>query len=158
MKTVEYEIGTGSKSDFYTLWKITTIDLRPRDNDGNILSEFKLNAVGRNMYYHIYISFVQNLGKTVEHAQQTLDKLGIVLSHTVFDFDLKHYTKPSLEAFGAKLKFKKDKWFAIATTEFFECWKANKEQMKKYGWSCWKYQDRIKNDVWYMGCKLNEQS
>ena len=149
MKTVEYEIGTGAKSDFYTLWRTTIYDFRPRNEKGEIVE----TTLMRNLC-PVYISFIQNLGKTIEQSKLTLDKLGVSLDDEAFDFNLKHYIKPSFEAFGTRLKFKKDKWFAPATKEFFEAWKSNKDQLKDCGWSCWKYQDRLKNEMWYMSCKL----
>lgn len=150
MKTVEYVISTGRKEDFYTLWTITTIDLRPRDKEGNITSNFRLNAVGGNMYYFVRIRFEQNLSKTAEGAKAKVKELGLNIDDKEFDFDLKHYSKPSYEAFGTQLKFKKDKWYAKATKEFFECWKANKEEMKAMGWLCWKH-----NEDWYMAIRNN---
>lgn len=153
MRTIEYDISTGSKSEYYTLWATTTIDLRPRNDNGEIISNFKLNAVGGNMYYHVHINFIQNLGKTKESSMKKLDEMGISINESAFDFDLKHYSKPSFEAFGVKMKFKKDKWYALATKEFFEIWKINKDHMKKLGWGCWKY----KND-WYMAINLDNKS
>ncbi len=149
MRTVEYDIGTGVKNDFYTLWRTTTVDLRPRDDDGKILSNYKVNSLGGNMYYHIYFTFCQNLGKTKEAALSKLNELNIELSPDVFDFDLKHYSKPSFEAFGTKMKFKKDKWCAPANSDFFKAWKENKIEMKRMGWSCWNYKNQ-----WYMAIKL----
>lgn len=77
MKTTVYDISTGKKEDFYTLWATTTIDLRPRDSEGNILSNFRLNAVGGNMYYFVRIRFVQNLAKTREDAIAKVRELGL---------------------------------------------------------------------------------
>lgn len=148
MRTIEYDIATGGKQDFYTLWKTTRVDLRPRDKSGDILENFRPNATGGNMYYHVHIKFVQNLGKTKDAARRKIADLGVAIDDRQFEFDLKHLTKPSFVAFGVNLKFKGDKWFAKATPEFFDCWRENKEEMKKNGWSCWKYQ----ND-WYMCVK-----
>lgn len=151
--TREYDIATGSKQDFYTLWLTKHVDLRPRDAQGNILETFKANAVGGNMYYHVHIIFIQNLGKTKESALEKAIELGVPIKTEQFDFELKHLTKPSFEAFGVKMKYDRGKWFAKATTEFFDCWRANKEVMKANGWSCWKYE---KENTWYMGVRTEE--
>lgn len=145
MKTIEYDISTGGKEDFYTLWETITADLRPRDEKGNVTSNFRINGVGGNMYYHVNIRFVQNLGKTVDAAKSKLAELGISVDESQFGLELKHLTKPSFEAFGAKMKSKGDKWYAKANKEFFDCWKANKDEMKRNGWSCWSYEG-----TWYM--------
>lgn len=157
MKTVTYDIATGAKEDFYTLWRTTEVDLRPRDENGNVKENFRENAVGGNMYYHVHINFVQNLGKTKEVAKAKIVELGINVDLSQFDFDLKHLTKPSFEAFGVKMKFKGGKWYAPATKEFFDCWKANKQEMKNNGWSCWSYEDgRTRQTMWYMAIKLTD--
>lgn len=145
MRTTTYDISTGRKEDFYTLWATTIIDLRPRDSEGNILSNFRVNAVGGNMYYFVRIRFVQNLAKTRKDAISKVREMGLDIPESQFNDDLKHYTKPSYEAFGARLKFKNDKWYAKATPEFFACWRENKQVMKDSGWTCWKH-----NDDWYM--------
>lgn len=151
MTTVTYDIATGAKSDFYTLWKTVHVDLRPRDAEGNITENYRMNSIGGNMYYHVHIKFVQNLSKTKEGAILKLQELGVDLPDSAFDFDLKHYTKPSFEAFGVKMKFKNDKWYAPATQEFWKCWKENKDDMKSFGWSCWNY----KGD-WFMAVRTPE--
>lgn len=153
MKIIEYDIATGGKQDFYTLWKTTRVDLRPRNSEGEILEHFRANSLGGNMYYHVHIKFVQNLAKTKEGAILKLQELGLdaKVDPEQFEFELKHLTKPSVNAFGASLKFKNNKWYAKATPEFFECWKENKEAMKQLGWSCWKYED-----AWYMCLKTED--
>ena len=153
MTTREYDIATGRKQDFYTLWCTKRVDLRPRDSDGNVLESFKSNASGGNMYYHVHIIFIQNLAKTKEKAFEKAIQLGIPIKSEQLDFDLKHLTKPSFEAFGVKMKYESGKWFAKATKEFFDCWKANKDIMKSNGWGCWKYD---KDNTWYMGVKTTE--
>ena len=152
MTEIEYSIGTGGKSDFYTLWKTTRVDLRPRDESGAITQDYKRNALGGNMYYHVHITFVQNLGKTKETAIAKAHELGIDISPEEFDFSLQHRVKPSFEAFGVSLKFRKDKWFAKATPAFFESWKAHKDEMKEIGWSCWK-----QSNTWYMCIRTGEE-
>ena len=151
MTTVEYDIGTGYKSEFYTLWKTTTVDQRPRDEEGNVTETFRPNSVGGNMYYHIHIRFVQNLAKTKEGAIAKVREMELsesVVPLSAFDFDLKHYSKPSFEAFGVKMKHKKGKWYANATQEFWKCWKENKDEMKSLGWGCWCH-----DNTWYMAIK-----
>ena len=148
MTTVEYDIATGEKSEFYTLWKTTKVDLRPRDEDGNITETFRLNSVGGNMYYHIHIKFVQNLSMTKEGAIEKVREMGIDIPNTAFDFDLKHYSKPSFEAFCVKMKHKREKWYANASQEFWKCWKENKDEMKSLGWSCWNH-----DGAWYMAIR-----
>jgi len=71
-----------------------------------------------------------------------------LITKSAFDFDLKHRSKPSFEAFGVRMKHKGDKWFAPASQDFWKCWKENKDEMKSLGWSCWNY-----NNVWYMAIK-----
>ena len=148
MTTVEYDISTGVKSEFYTLWKTTKVDLRPRDEEGNITETFRLNSVGGNMYYHIHIRFVQNLAKSKEDAKAKVAEMGLNIPDSDFEFDLKHYSKPSFEAFGVKMKHKRDKWYANASQEFWKCWKENKDEMKSLGWSCWNH-----DGTWYMAMR-----
>lgn len=151
MTTVTYDIATGSKSEFYTLWKTVHVDLRPRDEQGNVTENYKRNAVGGNMYYHVHIRFVQNLAKTKEDAILKLKELGVDLPDTAFDFELKHYSKPSFEAFGVRMKHKNDKWYAEASQDFWKCWKENKDEMKALGWSCWNH-----DGTWYMAIRPAE--
>ena len=150
MTTVEYSIGTGAKSDFYTLWKTVTVDLRPTDKDGNITEHFRLNgAQTGNMYYHVYFKFVQNLAKDKNGAISKATELGVSVKETDF-FELKHQVKPSFNAFGTTFKYQREKWVAPATSEFFEMWKNQKDLLKSIGWTCWKYE---KENKWYMALK-----
>ena len=161
MTTVKYDIGTGYKSEYYTLWKTTTVDQRPRDEEGNVTETFKLNSVGGNMYYHVHVKFVQNLSKTKEGAIAKIREMGISESDiplSSFDFDLKHYSKPSFEAFGVKMKHRKgrentNRWFAEASQDFWKCWKETKDTLKSFGWSCWRDE---KTNKWYMGIRIAE--
>lgn len=150
VETRKYEISTGSKSDYYTLWCTRTIDLRPRDENGNIIEHYRRNSIGGNMYYHVRLNFVKNLSKDRDTAIAKVKEMGIDIPDREFDFDLKHYTKPSFEAFGTKLKYKNGKWYAEATKDFFEMWKNNKDELKRLGWSCWK-----QGNIWWMAVYLD---
>ena len=136
-RTITYEVGTGEKQDFYTLWKIIEVHLEPKNKDGQTRGG-----------YFMHVRFVQNLGKTKEAALLKARELNIPINEDDFDFNLKHRTKPSMTAFGVNMKYKKEKWYAVATNEFFDSWRSNKEEMKKLGWSCWKSKDE-----WYMALR-----
>ena len=153
-ETIEYFIGTGYKSDFYTLWKTIKIDQRKRDNEGNIIPSYSdnINAAGSGtMNFFVRTSFVQNLSKTKAGAIQKAKELGVVIDAKEFDFSLKHNARPNQKAFGANMKFKsnnnKNYWIAEATPAFWEQWKANKDELKSSGWAVWKAK---KSGVWYM--------
>ena len=133
MKKVEYYISTGVKEEFYTLWKEV------------ILYDDK------NKPYYLHLNFIQNLSKTREGAINKAKDLGYELPSNKFDIELKHLSKPSLEAYGTKLKYNKGKWYANATEEFFQAWKKDKIEMKNLGWSCWKYES-----IWFMAITPKE--
>ena len=105
------------------------------------------------MFYFHHIEFIQNLAKTPNDAINKCKQLGIVVDDEEFEFDLKHYTKPSVEAFGAKMQFKNGKWYAKATEAFWMTWRQNKEGMKKIGWFCSRYEGNKTLNIqpcWYM--------
>jgi len=164
MRTIEYEISTGIKSDFYTLWKTVTIDLRPRHSDGSFkYPEGRVNSVGGNMDYHIYFGFVQNLAKDRLGAIAKAKELGADISEDRFEFDLKHYSKPSHTAFGTTLKHKNkrtregkyyDMYFAEVTQAFWSAWKQDKDWLKGLGWSVWK----SPSGMWYMALKVYDDT
>lgn len=139
--TIEYFIETGAKEEYYTLWKEVKVDTGYES-----LEESNGFQLGYLRYY-----FVQNLSKTREGAIEKVKELGLDISESKFSFELRHKGKPSVEAFGEKLKFKNDKWYAKANKAFFDAWRTNKEVMKEMGWICWKWKD-----VWYMGIKFSE--
>lgn len=144
--TVNYFIETGEKEEYYTLWKEVKIDV------GCTIEE---NNVFPTDFYRYY--FVQNLSKTREGAIAKVKELGLDIPESRFSSELRHLSKPSVEAFGERLKFKNDKWYAKANKSFFDAWRTNKEEMKKIGWSCWKYMNpRTKREDWYMCIKFNE--
>ena len=151
MITVTYHIDTGEKQEYYTLWKEITLDYRPLDESGKPYHpENYVNKFGKSMLYFKHWYFVQNLAKTKEDAIAKCSELGIEVDEKEFEFNLAHRSKPSVFAFGAKMSFKKEKWYSKATKEFFEVWRNNKDEMKSLGWSCSKFQN-----VWYMFYKPN---
>ena len=160
MIKVEYYVETGVKEEYYTLWKETTVDLRPLDKDGNPTNEGRTicyNRFGNVMDYFIYYRFVQNLSKTREGAIKKVKDMGIDLDDDAFDFELRHKGKPSVEAYGTRLQYKNGKWYGKATQEFFADWKNHKDEMKKMGWSCWTYNNPMTRRVnWYMAITPNE--
>lgn len=157
MVTKDYFIETGVKEEYYTLWVQTIVDLRKVDENGNPVKEPSINKLGIRDFF-IYYRFVQNLSKTREGAIQKAKELGLDIPESRFSLELRHLGKPSVEAFGQRLQYKKDKWYGIATKEFFEAWKSHKEELKNMGWSCWKYENpRTKESKWYMCIKPNEK-
>lgn len=157
MVTKEYFIETGVKEEYYTLWVQTTVNLRPLDENGNPKGDIVLNKLMvRDVF--VYYRFVQNLSKTRTGAIQKAKELGLNIPESRFSYELRHLGKPSIEAFGQRLQYKKDKWYGVATKDFFEAWKLHKEEMKKMGWTCWKYFSRREGkDIWYMAIKPNEE-
>ena len=83
--TIGYEVRTGSKQDFYTLWKIITIDRTDEIQPGQSI----FNAVGDNMFFRRYKRFIQNLAKTPDEAYEKAVSLGAKVNRSDFDFDLK---------------------------------------------------------------------
>ena len=151
MITVKYHVYTGEKQEYYTLWKEMTVDYRPLDENGNPYHpQDAINIFGKSMLCFTHWYFVQNLAKTKEGAIDKCRELGIEVEEREFNFNLAHMSRPSIFAFGAKMLFKKEKWYSKATKEFFNVWKNNKNELKSLGWSCSKF-----NDVWYMFYKPN---
>ena len=151
--TKEYEIGTGPKGEFYTLWLFMTVDLIERDEKGEIIEAKRkgLNSLGTSvMDFFVHHRFIQNLGKTKAAALEKAKALGVNCGLKDFNFDLKKWAKPSVKAFGATLKHKKNQtknyWIAEATPEFWAAWKTKKDKLKACGWNCWK----APKGVWYM--------
>lgn len=151
MVTREYFIETGIKEEFYTLWVQTTVDTR-KPGEETVLNKLMV----RNFF--IYYRFVQNLSKTREGAIKKVKEMGLDIPDSKFSQELRHLGRPSIEAFGQKLKYNKDKWYGVATKEFFDAWKESKEELKSMGWRCWKYTNpRTGANVWYMGIQPNEK-
>ncbi len=154
MKTIEHFVGTGYKSEFYTLWSEVTVDQRKRDENGNVVPSFadRPNGAGTGpMNFFIRTSFVQNLSKTKEGAIAKALELGVTIDPEEFEFNLRHYSRPSLEAFGATMKNKRKGnrmfWIAQATSQFWASWKEYKDELKSLGWAVWKNKA---NNTWYM--------
>jgi len=104
VEKVIYEICTGHKSEYYTLWKTTIVDMRRRNSSGEIIDETRLSSSGNNMDYHVRDGFVKNLSKTKEGAIKALEKMGIDVYNWSVD-DLDHDSK-TLTKFGATFKHK----------------------------------------------------
>lgn len=137
----EATIATGRKQEYYTLWSTTCTGIFEKKEDGSLILIETTNVSRQD-------NFIQNLSKDRNKALEKCKELGYHFEERYFDFELEHLAKPSFVAFGATMKQtkNKNKWHAEATKDFFECWKINKEQLKKLGWSLWKYEEK-----WYMG-------
>ena len=137
----EATIATGCKHEYYTLWETQCTGVFEKMEDGSLVL-IETTSVSRQD------TFIQNLSKDRAKAIAKCKELGYHFEEWYFDFELKHLSKPSFVAFGATMKQtkNKNKWHAEATKDFFEIWKSNKDNLKKLGWSLWKYEN-----TWYMG-------
>jgi hypothetical protein len=164
---VEWDISTGDKSEFYTLWRTIDVDLRPRNADGSIKKMERsevINSIGGHLYLHTHQKFIQNLSKDPKEALAKALELGAEVTEDNFTFDLKNYSKPSNKAFGAKMKHKRkwdrrlectvDVWSAEATPTFWEVWREDKDTLKEMGWALWK----SPKGAWYMFLNIPDLS
>lgn len=152
IETIEYDISTGEKCEFYTLWSHKTIDLRRRDKNNEVIDELRINSMGTNMDYHIYDRFIQNLSLNEKGAKAKLLELNVPFNSNNSLKELSKLGSPSLKIFGATMKHKINSngfhtFTAEATSQFFNYWKHFKSELKEMGFSCWKWEEK---DIFYM--------
>lgn len=118
-----------------------------------LLNDFAYVSTGEKAcYYTLWMDgeFIQNLSTDKNKARQKCLDRGLQIPEDQFEIGLNQINRRKpIRLFGASFTHKNDYWFAEATSEFFEEWKQNKEEMKEAGWWCSKYTKDSKT-IWYM--------
>lgn len=143
-------ISTGAKQVMHTLWFENDIKPDPTAPVGKGGGAYILN-------------YVKNLSKdeakAIEEAKEYAKSLNI---EYIGVWDSPKFNRAKhIEAYGIQFKHKRRKgksfFYGIATPEFWDAWKKDKEQLKASGFSVSKLQDRILSErcheavfTWYV--------
>lgn len=134
-------ISTGAKQVLHTLW-LQVIVKRPPP------------LVGGGFIQYQYIQNLPVDEKEAEKKAKEYCELNNYEYEGILDSPI-HKRAEHIEMYGIQFKHKrkhgKSFYFGIATQEFFDEWKKNKEQLKQEGFSLSKYHHPIHDtDVWYV--------
>ena len=142
-------ISTGAKSVMHTLWFKNTIKPDPtappeKQRGGFVMQYVRTLAKEKD----------KAVKKAKEYAMGRGIKYAGIMNSPMF------HRADHFEAFGIDWKHKrkdgKSYYYGIATEEFWEAWRKNKEGMKEYGFSVSKYRDQRQLgynrvvEVWYV--------
>lgn len=132
-------ISTGAKQVLHTLWTYNIV---------------KRPGLGGGFIQYCYI---KNLPVNEEEAERIAKEYAKNrdIKYTGIEDSPTHKRASHIEAYGVQFKHKRKNgkpfYFGIATQEFFDAWKADKQQMKDNGFSLSKFKNPIRNvEEWYV--------